>query len=84
MCIWLSSISEQPVTAAAMCWGLLFLLWLLGENQGTVMQLLSLKAHLSAFLQGSVATQHIAYFLLLSAAALCLATHRIYRQGGGK
>lgn len=84
ICIWLSSISEQAITAVAMCWGLLFLLWLLDENLSSSMQLLSLKSHLSAFLQGTVATRHIAYFLLLSATALGLGTHRIYRLGGGE
>lgn len=82
--VWLSAISEQPLTAAAMSWGLLFLLWLLDGNQAGVMQLLSLKGHLSPFLQGIVATQHIAYFVLISFAALGFATHRIWRLGGGE
>ena len=84
ICIWLSSISEQPITAAAMSWGLLFLLWLMNENSGSVMQTVSLKVHLSAFLQGMIGTQHIAYFLLITVAALALGNHRIYRQGGGE
>lgn len=82
--IWLSAISEQPLTAAAMAWGLLFLLWLLDANNAGVMQLLSLNSHLQPFLQGLVATPHITYFLAIGCAALTLATHRIWRLGGGE
>ncbi|HEC06682.1 MAG TPA: hypothetical protein ENJ12_07510 [Thiolapillus brandeum] len=82
--IWLSAISEQPLTAAAMSWGLLVLLWLLDANAGNVMQALSLNARLSPFFEGLVDTKHIVYFLAFTAAALGLATHRIWRLGGGE
>ncbi len=82
--VWLSSISEQPLTAAAMSWGLLFLLWLLDGGEAGAMQILSLKNHLSPFLQGIVSTQHIAYFVFIALAALGLTTHRIWRLGGGE
>ncbi|WP_456418096.1 ABC transporter permease subunit [Thiolapillus sp.] len=82
--IWLSSISEQPLTAAAMSWGLLFLLWLLDGSSGGVMQLLSLDTHLLPFLQGMVATQHLVYFLAITCTTLGLTTHRIWRLGGGE
>ena len=82
--IWLSSISEQALTAAAMSWGLLFLLWLLDGNSGGAMALLSLNAHLSPFLQGVVATRHLAYFVVITLTALGFVTHRIWRLGGGE
>lgn len=82
--IWLSAISEQPLTAAAMAWGLLFLLWLLDGSNAGVMQLLSLNSHLQPFLQGLVTTPHITYFVAIGCAALGLATHRIWRLGGGE
>ncbi len=82
--IWLSAISERPLTAAAMSWGLLVLLWLLDANAGNVMQALSLNARLSPFFEGLVDTKHIVYFLAFTAAALGLATHRIWRLGGGE
>ncbi len=82
--IWLSSISEQALTAAAMSWGLLFLLWLLDGNSGGAMALLSLNAHLSPFLQGVVAIQHLAYFVVITLTALGFATHRVWRLGGGE
>lgn len=82
--IWLSSISEQPLTAAAMSWGLLFLLWLLDGGKGGIMQLLSLNTHLSPFLQGVVATEHLSYFFAITFTALGLATHRIWRLAGGE
>jgi len=82
--IWLSSISEQPLTAAAMSWGLLFLLWLLDANSGGTMAILSLKAHLTPFLQGVVGTQHISYFVAITLVALGFASHRLWRLGGGE
>jgi len=82
--VWLSAISEQPLTAAAMSWGLMVLLWLLDGNNGGVMQVVSLNTQLTPFLQGMVATDHLVYFLAFTGAALGLATHRIWRLGGGE
>jgi len=82
--VWLSAISEQPMTAAAMSWGLLFLLWLLDGSNGGVMQSLSLNAQLSSFQQGLITTPNIIYFSAITLSALSLAVHRIWRLGGGE
>ncbi len=79
-----SAFSEQALTAAAMSWGLLFLLWLLDGSHGGVMQSLALNSNLSPFLQGMVATQHSIYFLAITLTALGMTTHRIWRLGGGE
>ncbi len=80
----LSSLNEQPLAAAAMAWGLLFLLWLLDASGASSLSLLSLKDHLAPFLQGLVRTTDLVYFIAITAAALGLTTHRLWRLGGGE
>ena len=80
----LSSLNEQPLAAAAMAWGLLFLLWLLDASGSSSLGLLSLKDHLAPFLQGLVRGTDLVYFIAITAATLGLTTHRIWRLGGGE
>ncbi len=81
--LWFSSLVEQPLTAAALAWGLLFLLWFLDSSGGEGLALLSLRSHLEPFFQGRVAAEALAWFSVLTAAPLALAVHRLWRLGGG-
>ncbi len=80
----LSSLNEQPLGAAAMAWGLLFLLWLLDDTASSSLALLSLKGHLAPFLQGLVRSTDLVYFIAITLAALGLSIHRSWRLGGGE
>ena len=81
--LWFSSLSEQPLSAAAMSWGLLFLLWFLDASGSQQLGLLSLKAHLEPFFRGLVSSESLVWFACLTATPLALAIHRIWRLGGG-
>ncbi|WP_456373860.1 ABC transporter permease subunit [Thiolapillus sp.] len=82
--LWLSALNEQPLAAAAMAWGLLFLLWLLDTTASSSLSVLSLNAHLQGFLRGLVRSSDLIYFIAVVLATLVLTTHRVWRMGGGK
>ena len=82
--LWLSSLNEQPLSAAAMAWGLMFLLWLLDASPTSSLSIASLSGHLSPFFQGLVRSSDLVYFTAISLAALGLCMHRLWRMGGGR
>ncbi len=82
--LYFSSLSTQPATAAAASTGTLILLWLLDwaatprDGAGySLLSWLSPAPHLDAMLRGLVDSADIAYFLILGAACLYLATRRL-------
>lgn len=81
--LWFSSLGEQPLSAAALSWGLLFLLWFVEDSGGQGLALLSLKGHLEPFFRGLVSSESLVWFLTLTFAPLALAVHRVWRLGGG-
>lgn len=81
--LWFSSISEQPLTTAALSWGLLILLWQLDSASGQGLRLLSIKTHLTPLFTGVINSATLIYFATLTLAALALTMHRLWRLGGG-
>ena len=81
--LWFSSLGEQPLGAAALSWGLLFLLWFLDASGSEGLGLFSLKRHLEPFFRGMVPGESLVWFLNLTLAALALAIHRIWQLEGG-
>ncbi len=81
--LWFSSLGEQPLSAAALSWGLLFLLWFLDASGSEGLGLFSLKRHLEPFFHGMVPGESLVWFLTLTLAALALAIHRIWQLEGG-
>ncbi len=81
--LWFSSLGEQPLGAAALSWGLLFLLWFLDASGSEGLGLFSLKRHLEPFFLGMVPSESLVWFLTLTMAALALAIHRIWQLEGG-
>lgn len=80
----ISSLTAQPAVAAIATYGVLLLLWILnipraGET-GELLQWLSLAGHYRPFLSGLVRSSDVAYFLLLSGAALWMTTHHLERR----
>lgn len=83
--LWLSSITRQVMVAAALAYGLLFLLWLLDSHSGGgVLASFALSPHLQPFLKGLIQFSHLMYFIAIILLGLGLATHRLWRLGGGK
>jgi ABC-2 type transport system permease protein len=83
--LWLSSLSVQPAAAAAATYGVFLLLWLLDAGgRETAWQWFALTPHLGAPLQGLARLTDLLYFVGLCLAALALATHRLWRLGGGR
>lgn len=81
--LWFSSLAGQPLAAAALSWGLLFLLWFLDSSGGQGLAVLSLRGHFEPFLQGRVTLGALTWFATLTAVPLVLAVHRIWRMQGG-
>lgn len=82
--LWFSSLGEQPLSAAALAWGLLFLLWFLDASGGEGLALFSLRSHLEPFFRGLVSSESLLWFASLTLASLALAIHRVWRLGGGQ
>ncbi len=83
--LWLSSITRQVMVAASLAYGILFLLWLLNSHttEGALGSL-ALSPNLQPFLQGVLQFSHLMYFISITLLGLGLATHRLWRLGGGK
>ena len=79
--LWFSALVEQPLTAAALSWGLLLLAWLVEPDR---LPLLSLRGHLEPFLDGLISSAALAWFLVPTAAALALAAHHLTGSGGSR
>jgi len=81
--LYLSSLTMQPLIAAAATFGLLLAFWIvdaIGTGQGVASQLfgyLSLPRHNDALLLGLVRSEDVAYYPLFSAAFLGLAIRRL-------
>ena len=78
--LWFSSLTDQPILAAALAWGLLGLAWLVDADR---IPLLSLRAHLQPLLEGLVTSEALLWFGLLTLAPLALCVHRLWRLQGG-
>ena len=83
LALWASALAQQPAVAAGLALVLNLLLWMLDAGaryEGVTsdfVNYLALPTHLEPFLHGIVATVDIAYFFLLSIAALALTTRRL-------
>ena len=83
LALWASALAQQPAVAAGLALVLNLLLWMLDAGaryEGVTsdfVNYLALPTHLEPFLHGIVATVDIAYFFLLSTAALALTTRRL-------
>ena len=81
--LFLSSLTEQPVVAAISTLGTLMLLWIIdwnggdGDRASALLQYLSIKTHLGAFLKGVFSTRDLAYYLLLTGLFLILGIRRL-------
>ena len=78
--LFFSSISKQPVIAAFSLYGLLLLLWLLGNtpsNETIFFHSLALHKHLNSFLSGTLITADISYYLLFTLFFLLLSGRQI-------
>lgn len=87
----LSSLTAQPVVAAALSFGALLILWVLnwagasaGDNAGPVLAYLSVLSHYDPLLKGVFNTADAAYFLLFTLTCLALTVRRLdgERLGG--
>ena len=79
--LWFSALVEQPLTAAALSWGLLLLAWLVEPDR---LPLLSLRGQLEPFLDGLISTSALVWFAAPPAAALLLAARHLAGAGGGR
>ncbi len=82
--VYASALTTHPTAAAASPIGLLLLLLLLGQwgsglggRTGAILTYLSPSTHLDPFLRGLLDTGALAYFVLVTALCLVLATRRI-------
>lgn len=82
VCLFMSTLTAQPVLAALAGFGALVLLWLLdlagtGAGGGAALRWLAFEPHLATFLRGEVGTADIAYFVILTALFLGLAVWKL-------
>ena len=83
--LYMSSLTDNPMIAAASTFGLLLFLWLLnnnasGNDSANVLTYLSLHSHLSPLLRGILNTQDIAYFLLFILSFITLTIRQLETQ----
>ena len=77
-----SSLSQNQIVTGFVAFALLIILWLLGAAAqavgsgalGSLFDYLAINSHFDDFVRGVVDTQHIAYYLILTALFLFLAT----------
>ena len=82
--LFISTLSAQPVSAAVMSFGILFLLWILeiaglegGELLTSLFAYLSLSHHYEVMLSGICSSVDVTYYLLLTLLSLILAVWRL-------
>lgn len=78
--LYFSSLTSQPIIAAASSFGFLLLLWILnwtGADEQSVLSYLSFTTHYEALLQGLINSQHLLYFLLFTAGFLILSIRHL-------
>ena len=84
--LFFSSISKQPVIAAFGLYGLLLLLWLLGNtpssDETVFFHTLALHKHLNGFLSGTLITADVSYYLLFTLFFLLLSGRQIAQLRG--
>jgi ABC-2 type transport system permease protein len=83
--LYMSSLTDNPMIAAASTFGLLLFLWLLNNNasandSANVLSYLSLHSHLTPLLRGILNTQDIAYFLLFILSFITLTIRQLETQ----
>ena len=82
--LFISTLTRQPAMAALLCFVALFLFWFMhvlggnaGANWAAIMNYLSMRHHLNAFLTGLFSTSDVIYFLLLSMLFILLSILRL-------
>jgi len=84
--LYMSSLSKQPVTAAAATFGLLILFWIInlagtsGNNENSFFNYLSMTHHSTQMLRGIVYSADIIYFLLFNLAFILLSIRQLDAQ----
>ena len=83
--LYMSSLTDNPMIAAASTFGLLLFLWLLnnnalGNDDSNLLIYLSLHSHLAPLLRGILNTQDIAYFLLFIISFITLTIRQLETQ----
>ncbi len=81
--LYFSTLTTQPIVAAASTMATLFGLWLIdisGSTTSLALRALSPSVHFQSFNSGLLQSQDLAYFLLFSAACLLLATRRLHNN----
>lgn len=83
--LYMSSLTDNPMIAAASTFGLLLFLWLLNNNSVSVdgtntLNYLSLHSHLTPLLRGILNTQDIAYFVLFITSFIVLTIRHLESQ----
>lgn len=83
--LYMSSLTDNPMIAAASTFGLLLFLWLLNNNTTTadsfnVLNYLSPHSHLAPLLRGILNTGDIAYFLLFIISFIVLSIRQLETQ----
>ena len=81
--LYFSTLTTQPIVAAASTMATLFGLWLIdisGSTTSLALRALSPSVHFQSFSSGLLQSQDLAYFLLFSAACLLLATRRLHNN----
>ncbi len=85
--LWLSTMSSQPAAVAAATYGLLLLLWVIGQtaDADSVLRAISLGFRFERLLSGVLHAEDVAYFVVLVATFLGLAVVRleVLRAGTG-
>jgi ABC-2 type transport system permease protein len=81
--LYLSSLTEQPAVAAVSTYGVLLFLWIINlANNSGLFDWLSLASHYRPFLNGTVSTGDISYFLLIIVACLLMTIHQLEQRRG--
>lgn len=81
--LYFSTLTTQPIVAAASTLAALFGLWLIdisGSTTSLALRALSPSVHFQSFNSGLLLSQDLAYFLLFIAACLLLATRRLHNN----
>ena len=82
--LYMSTLTDNPIVAAASTFGLLLLLWIVNTNSSNdssnVLSYLSLHNHFAALLRGILNTRDIAYFVLFIIGFIVLAIRQLETQ----
>jgi len=81
MTLWASSLGRHPLIAAILASGLLFFFWLITTNEdGSIFNWFAMAPRINHLLLGLIATQDLAYFVILSTGLLALTWQRLWKD----